>query len=301
MRKIPVGETISAAYGFAFAGFLSVLGTIWLPTVAFIAFCAGAVFLLVPDLPRHIMQQDFDSAFFEIARIGGLIWLASLIARSMMTVGLQERATGRVQGPTFFYFSLGAPVWRMIGATILLVLLLLLILILLVCATGAVAYVAIHFIPRVGKAVAVIAGIVATCWFIYAIVRFAFFLPAVVVAENQIGLGRSWELGQGNFWRIFAVMFVAIVPVAIGLTIVQNAVVGPFLPMGMDSMHIHPGMTPHELLEFYKSMFKPFLAQIRQAWPFLLILGIIRDILFLGLANGAIGKAYVAVTQGSST
>ncbi len=31
MNKLPVGETISGAYGFAFAGFLSVLGITDLP------------------------------------------------------------------------------------------------------------------------------------------------------------------------------------------------------------------------------------------------------------------------------
>ena len=51
-----------------------------------------------------------------------------------------------------------------------------------------------------------LAGIVAVLWYIYAAVRLVFFLPAVVVAEEQIGLGRSWALGRGNFWRIIIVI-----------------------------------------------------------------------------------------------
>jgi hypothetical protein len=299
MQKIPVGETISAAYSFAFAGFLSVLGTLWLPYVVLAAFSAGVVLLLAPDLPGHLMRGELDdSVMFGIGRVAGLIGLASIVVSAMVTVGLQERALGRVEGPTFFYFSLGAPVWRMIGAILLLILVLILILGLLVGATVAVSIAAIHFVPHVGTAIAVIAGIVAACWYIYAVVRLSFFLPAVVVAEGQIGLGRSWELGAGNFWRIFAVMFVVFVPVAIGFGIVQNAVIGPFMPVDFHAPHFHSGMSPDEIRDAYVAFAKSMLMQFRNAWPFLIVLGIIREVVNRGLGNGAIGKAYRFVTEG---
>ena len=244
------------------------------------------------------MHEDYDTAFLEIARIAGLIWLASIVLRAMVTVGLQERALGRAQGPAVFYFSLGAAVWRMIGASILMFLLLILILVLLAVATGVFWYVAVTFIPHAGMAVAIIAVIAAVCWYIYAVVRFSFFLPAVVVAENQIGIGRSWELGGGNFWRIFAVIFVALVPVSIGLAIVQNAVVGPMMMAGFTPPKIHPGMNLHDILEFYAAIAKPMLQQFHNAWPFLIVFAVIREVVLLGLVNGAIGKAYLAVTEG---
>src|SRR5271170_6653165 len=247
MRKIPVGETISAAYHFAFAEFLTVLGTVWLPYLVFVALCTGLVFALVPGLPGHIMHEDYDTAFFEIARIGGLIWLASIILRAMVTVGLQERVLGRAQGPAIFYFSLGAAVWRMIAASILVILLLILLLVLLSVVTGIFYYVVATFIPHVGIAIGVVGIIAAVCWYIYAIFRFSFFLPAVVVAENEIGIGRSWQLGGGNFWRIIAVIFVALVPVSIGFAIVQNAVVGPMMMTGFTPPKVHPGMNLHDI------------------------------------------------------
>jgi hypothetical protein len=297
MNKIPVGETISGAYGFAFAGFLSVLGTVWLPYLAFLAFSAGVIFLIAPDLPGHIMHGEFDvPTFYSIWRVAGLIWLASLVARAMVTVGLQQRALGLTQGPTFFFFSLGARVWLMLATEFLAILAIVLIAILTSIVAGIGIWASIHYIPQFGKAVAVILGIVAACWFIYACVRLVFFLPAVVVAEETIGLARSWELGGGNFWRIVAVVFVVFVPAAIGLGIVRNAVMGPFMPMTLQSHLFHAGMTPGEMADSYNVLVKTFLLQLRGIWPFFVVYELIQELIFLGLGNGAVGKAYRAVT-----
>ena len=295
MGKIPVGETISGAYGFAFAGFLTVLGTVWLPYVAFAVFCGAVVFLLATDLPGHVMRGEFDDAvLYSIWRVAGLIWLASIIVRSMVTVGLQERALGRAHGPAFFYFSLGAPVWRMIGAAFLAFLVLILIGLLTTGVTAALAYASIHYVPNFGKALAIILCIVAACWFIYACVRLVFFLAPVVVAEERIGLGRSWELGGGNFWRMFAVWFVVFVPVAIGLGIVRNALVGPFMPMHMPAFH--SGMTPEDFKNVYVEIFKSMFMQMRAALPFFVAIAAIQELIYLGLGNGMIAKAYLGVT-----
>jgi hypothetical protein len=297
MHKIPVGETISGAYGFAFAGFLSVLGTVWLPYVAFLAFSAGVVYLIAPDLPGHLLHADFDATtFYSIWRVAGLIWLASLVVRAMVTVGLQERALGQKEGPTFVFFSLGTRVWLMIAAVFLAILSIVFILILTVGVTAALGFAAVKFVPGYGKVIAVILGIVASCWFIYACVRLTFFLPAVVVAEERIGLGRSWELGGGNFWRIIAVLFVVFVPVAIGLAIVRNAVMGPFMPMTFSQHLFHPGMNPGEMADAYKAIVKAFLMQTRAIWPFFVAYGLIQELIYLGLGNGASGKAYLAVS-----
>src|SRR5947209_3112874 len=117
MSKIPVGETISRAYGFTFSNILSVIGIIWFPYAILVALTVGLVVLTVPDLPRMIAQHEFDPAqAIRVVRIGGVVWLAALIVSAMVTVGLQRKALDLHPGPVYFYFSLGAPVWRMIGA-----------------------------------------------------------------------------------------------------------------------------------------------------------------------------------------
>jgi hypothetical protein len=296
MGKIPVGETISGAYGFAFADFLSVLGIAWLPHVVYLLLVAGIVYGLAPELPGQIMRGDIDvSTLYALRRIGGLLWLVGLVTQSMVTVGLQKKAQGQMPGATFFYFSLGTPVWRMIGAVFLAFIAYVFIMILTCIVVVALALAAIKFVAHFGTAIAVIVGIAAVCWVIYAAVRLFFFLPAVVVAEEQIGLVRSWELGGGNFWRIFAVVFVIFVPVAIGFGIVQNALIGPFLPPDLFA-HFHPNMTPEQFGELYMQIIKGMFRTMRAAWPLIVVLAIIRSILFLGLGNGAVAKAYLGVT-----
>lgn len=302
MGKIPVGETISGAYGFAFADFLSVLGIAWLPHVIYLLLIAGIVYGLAPELPGQIMRGQIDmSTLYALQRIAGLLWLVGLVTQSMVTVGLQKKALGQMPGATFFYFSLGAPVWRMIGAVFLAVIAYVFIVILTAIVAVALALVAGKFAAHFGTAIAVIVGIIAVCWVIYAAVRLFFFLPAVVVAEEQIGLVRSWELGGGNFWRIFAVMFVVFIPVAIGFGIVQNALIGPFLAPDMFAhFHFHGNMTPEEFGNFYLTIIKGVFRTMRAAWPLILALAVIRSILFLGLGNGAVAKAYLGVTGKSA-
>jgi hypothetical protein len=297
MNKIPVGQTISGAYEFAFAGFLSVLGITWFPYLVLLAFAAAVVFALEPGLPGHILRGEFDvPLLIEIARIYGLIGLAALVVRAMVTVGLQKKVLGTLEGPTFFYFSLGSPVWILLGAYILVIIALIFILALTACVVGAIAFAAIHYVANFGYAIAVVAGIVGLCWYIYACVRLTFFLPAVVVAEGHLGLVRSWELGSGNFWRIFAVLFVVFVPVAIGLGMLQRAVLAPLVlpPHFADELR---NMTPEHIGTFYMSIAKAFLQQMHQALPFVIVFNVIQSIIFLGLGNGAIGKAYLAVTR----
>jgi hypothetical protein len=298
MHKIPVGETISGAYGFAFAGFLTVLGTVWFPFLVLGAIDAGLAKLLAPDLFDQIRHGNIDTdlLMFDVRRIQWMSWIFSLIIQSVIAVGLQERALGRVQGPTFIYFSLGGSVWRMVGAMFLLTVSIIVIVALSVAAAVAVSVAAINFIPHYGPLVAAVMSIVTSCWVIYACVRLSFFLPAVVVAEGHIGLGRSWELGGGNFWRIFVIYLAIFVPVAIGFYILWAFLVGPLLPWDLLS-HIHPKMTATEIQQLDMDVVKRVFQQLRGAWPVVLALFVIQQLVFIGLNNGAVGKAYLAVAD----
>jgi len=43
------------------------------------------------------------------------------------------------------------------------------------------------------------------------ILRWGFYLPHVLLEDEGIGLGKSWRLTKGNFWRLFALYFVLMV------------------------------------------------------------------------------------------
>jgi hypothetical protein len=299
MNKIPVGETIARSYGFAFGEFFSVLGIAWLPHLVFVAFVAAVVFGLTPELPGQVMRGEFNATMIdEITRIAGLLWLASIVTQCMVTVGLQKKALGRLEGLPYFYFSLGAPVWRMLAAYILAILSFVLI-VLLTGILGSIAgWAAATMVPQYGKALAVVIGIACVFWVIYSAVRLFFFLPAVVVAEESIGIVRSWELGGGNFWRIVAVCFVVFVPVAIGFSILQNALVGPLMLVHSD-MQIHTMTTPEDFRRQWPVIVHAAIQaveQMRYAIGAVILLQIAHSIIRLGLANGAVAKAYLEVT-----
>jgi hypothetical protein len=288
MRKIPVGDTISKAYGFAFSNFFSIFGIAWLPYVTVGIIAVGLVFLVAPDLPRELMQGDFDSfAMLRVARIFSLLVVLLFIAGCMVIVGIQRKALGRHPGHVFVYFSLGAPVWRMAAAFFLAWLVIVFVGAVTAAVTVAVWFAVWRLDSPYLEIVRGLALLVAACWFIYMCVRLTFLLPAVVVAEGRIGLGRAWELGGGNFWRMLAVMIAVFVPAAIAFGILESAFFGVSLVM---PWHLRPEMDVQELGRM-------ILRQYGTLSLLAIIFEVIERIFFIGLGNGMIASAYLALVQ----
>ena len=286
MNKIPVGDTISRSYGFAFSDALSILGIVWLPYLILAAVLAGLVFLIAPELPRMLTQGDFDPMIFvRVSHLFGLMGLLSFVVTAMVTVGIQRKALGKHPGPVFVYFSLGASVWRLAGAWFLAGLVIVFIMLLTAAVAGAIWWAAGTFAANYAVLLRTLAIAAAALWLIYMAVRLTFFLPAVVVAEERIGLGRAWELAGGNFWRIFIVFIALFLPVTIGFAIVSSALFGPFFVMP----DIHQGMDFHEVL---RAVFQ----QMRVVGPLMILFQIVERVVFLGLGNSMIANAYLAVT-----
>ncbi len=301
MRKIPVGETISAAYAFALAGFLTVLGTMWFPMLLLYAYEAALIHVFIPDLLSHLMHRQIDLVDLQsFRRIQWPLSIGGLLLWSMWTVGLQERAQGRVSGPTFFYFSLGGAVWKLFGGFILAYIALLIIVVVVAIVTTLAVIFLAKAVAGVGALIGALVVVAAIFWCIYVAVRLFFFLPAVVVAEGSLGFIRSWELSAGNFWRIFAVMFVAVVPVVLVIGIASSIIVMPLMPWDMLT-HVKPHMSTDEANQFAMSFVIRLLNSMAGVWPIILLLGLIQHVLINGLANGAVGKAYLAVTEGGSS
>lgn len=287
MHKIPVGDTISRTYGFAFSNLLSIIGIAWFPYTLLVAIAVGLIMLLAPDFPRLLMKGDFDpSMMMHVGRIFGLLWLLSLVVACMVTVGIQRKALGKHPAPVFIYFSLGAPVWRLLGASFLALLLLILIGCITAGVTVGIWFAAGAYLPAYAGLARSIAILAATLWTIYLWVRLLFFLPAVVVAEEIIGLGRSWELGGGNFWRIVVVAIAVFVPAWIAFRIISGALFGPFIVMP----NFHENMDYHEIMHMVVQQFSVI-------GPFMIVAQIVERIVYLGLGNGMIADAYLGVTD----
>ena len=286
MHKIPMSETVSSAYNFTFKNFLSVLGIAWFPyTVCFVLIALGVI-ALMPGL-AHLGEGQFD--FSAIGGLIGLVVLASIafiLAASMVNVGVMRQALGLHKGQVFIYFDLSAAVWRMIGAMLLACLVIYGVMIV------SIAIVVLLFSAGpalIGQTLAntlgVIACIAAFVFYIYAFVRLIFFIAPVVVAEERIGLGRAWELGQGNFWRIIGIWIAVTLPAGIVFNIIFSTLMGP-PPMA----EFHSDMTAQEVFQIYANMFA-------HIGPIFVVLELIYIIALTGLINGAQATAYRAVTR----
>jgi hypothetical protein len=214
--------------------------------------------------------------------------LASMLMKAMINVGILRHAIGEKTSTTFIWFSLGGRVWRMVAMS-LLFLIVYVVLEIAAMILFAVVNLALHampFIPHVvqGSANAVLAVAVFLA-FMYVIVRIFFFLPAVIVAENRISPSRAWELSNGNVWRIVVLVLAVVVPVCVLTGVVVCAML--FTSVVPEAMRHHP-KGPEQALEFFKSIL-PVLPVIAGVY-------LVSIVAVSGLALGAIGRAYKAVT-----
>jgi hypothetical protein len=297
MAQIPLERTIGDTYRFALRNVLSILGIVWFPLVLMIAAVAAAAWWLWPDIAG--MDWSADAArnqeaamrlAFKMFATMGPLYLLFYVLIAMMTVGVQRKALGLVQGPVFFYFSLDGAVWRFLGAMILSVILLWTGTALTIAAVAAVFWTGEHFgLPALYGLVEFAAVVAGICWFFYMAVRLMFFLPTVVVAEGGLGLARSWELGAGNFWRIAALFVVCIVAPMMAVSMVSNIFVLPFMMSVMiplqHAAETHQVVTP----QMFWAAAGP---SLRWFVPLFIFFQAVTWVIVLGLQNAMSACAY---------
>ena len=301
--KIPFERTIASAYRFAFTNILSVIGIGWFPFVLFAALMGGLVYLWLPQITEFFAmigkQQDpqtMDPARL-VAMIGPimgtyfLIIAGFILTQAMVSVGLMRKALGQHPGPVFIFFSLGSQVWRLIGSYLLLMLL----------AWGAMlafglSIALISFLlgkvsqPGAAFATGVLAFF-AVLFFIYAFVRATYFIPAVVVAENHIGIRRAWHLGYGNFWRIVGISLIVTLPLGMAVNVIASTIFQ--MSLGNEFAATMAGATtPEEGQKIVMEM----LHALGRVWPYFAVLQLMNFVLQAGLTVGASANAYLAVT-----
>jgi len=228
MTKIPVGKTIAFAYGFAFGDFLTVLGIVWLPLGLALVLSYFAMTQGWNNVGGMMQAGDFGAAQGAMRSLV-LFGAAVLILQSVATVGVTTQALGLRNGSPIVYFSLGAPVWRLVGAYILVFLLF--IVFEIVFAIGAVllgllAGVVIAAVASasgthsgLSTATIVLLAVIGVAAFVGALLyigaRLVYLIAPVVVAEHKIDLTRGWTLTKGNFWRIVAIVLAIFIPLGI--------------------------------------------------------------------------------------
>ena len=223
MTKIPVLETIRAAYRFTFTHLGAIIGLIWLPMIL-----ATVIGFFVLQRFFSALADAFASNNLALAgpAILGLIsfLLVALLLLAMMAVPVMQLALGSRKSGALAHFAFGMAEWRLFRGSLGVAGFLVALLLIVSTMMGAVLG------PR-----AMSANIISLLVFYAAVIffglRFGFLLPVVAVEETGPVLPRSWILSNGNFWRILAVFLAVALPVRLLMVAVEVAVVGPSILM----------------------------------------------------------------------
>ena len=305
--KIPFERTIASAYRFAFTNILSIVGIGWFPFLLLVALVAGLVMLWLPQLSEIwlTINKQADGETLDKSRLLALIGpaigsyfliiVAYVVVLAMVNVGLMRKALGLHPGPVFIFFSLGGQVWRLLGSYLLLMLLAWGVILAFVLGIGGISLLLSKVAAPAQVPVTGLLCVIAFFWFFYAVVRVTFFIPAVVVAENHIGIRRAWHLGRGNFWRIIGILLIVALPLSMAVSTIGSSMLQ--MAMGPDFGGNLAGATPAEGQKVLMDM----LHALGKIWPYYAALQLVGMILQAGLTAGASANAYNLVTGASDS
>jgi hypothetical protein len=294
--KIPVGSTIARAYGFAFGNIVNNLGAIWVPvaiTYALIFYYQKPYMAAMANMatgdPGSIMAAM--PFVYGAAAVLGVLSIAQLAAISKEALGLRT-------GSAFLQFPFGGGMWRLLAAYFLFGIVLVVIYFLFVVGLivfGLVSRSIGGSIP-VGAAslIALALALFLVAAILYISVRLSFFLPPVAVAEKSVSLIRAWQLAQGNFWRILAIVLALAIPVVI----LECAYL--YFMYGKD---IFPPLhaTPEQMQAFSRhqqEISRQAMETSQRNWYIYYPVGLVVALVVYGMFAGASAFAYRALVPG---
>ncbi|MFO1247382.1 MAG: hypothetical protein U1E93_03975 [Alphaproteobacteria bacterium] len=236
-KKIPVGRTIAHAYRFVFTQPLAIFKAAWLPMLASLA----VAFLFFKRMILFMTAaQAHDPA--AVSLFGSIVLLIALLLVFFFAqfTAITETAMGR-PAPSWIALHFSWTMWRMLGsflagAGVIAVVTILVIIVAYLAGLGLDALV--KAVPGLRLASAIAAGLAVLaclCVIVFTATRFLFLLGPVTVSRQGLGLARSWELSNRNFWRMFLVTLSILIPVGIANRALSYALVGlpPTLPANL--------------------------------------------------------------------
>jgi hypothetical protein len=121
-------------------------------------------------------------------------------------------------------------------------------------------------------------------------------ISPVVVAESGLGVERSWALMKGNALRLFLILLLTFVPLAIVAGLVFVAALGSDFPSFPDIVSMAKPGAQAEI----QVAINQWQAQLMQAyskhWFELNVFGFIYNVVSTALLAGVTGTAYVAAS-----
>jgi hypothetical protein len=233
MTKLPVTETIAAAYRFAFAGVERVIGLIWLPIVVLTVadyFAQGYYYSAVAaaDGPNDIARIGPAT----VAMIG--VGILEVIMQAVVAVAIAREILAPLDRPLFLRFSLGGTELRVVGAMFGIGALLAVAVLVCVIAGGIVGTVAGMALHQSGAALkSVIFGcvglfaLIGLPFLIYGLVRLGSLVVPAAAVDGGFGMERSWKLLKGNVGRMLLISLGAGLPMLLVYFGLQAVILGP--------------------------------------------------------------------------
>ncbi len=294
--KIPVGETIARAYGFAFGNILTNIVLIWVPVTILWAI---TYFFYIPYVMANLPTANPDPMMmFSAMRFFFFYGIVMMVLLTAQIAVLTQEALGLREGPIFLQFPFGAATWRLLGSFFLFFLVIIVLYIGFFIAGLVGGGILGVIASQTGAQSKLVVGLLVftlvlfiLCAFFYVIVRMSFLLAPVAVAEKRVSLIRAWQLGHGNFWRMFAIglsIWIPLIVLEVGLIFwfLGNS----FLPP------LHG--TPDQIQAFaqhQQEVSRHMMLQMQSHWYIAYPLSLVVGVILYGLISGASAFAYRAL------
>jgi hypothetical protein len=276
MNKLPVGKTISDAYGFTFSHLGTIIGLIWFPMVV------STLLNFLPELAGNL--GDGNPSLGSAGAVENLaVLLLTLLLSAIMYVAVVRQALGLRQGPAVFHFALGQAEFRVYGA---------LLVVYFLAIFFALAQVEAQSLGAAASTTAALVAVPGIFFVLYLAIRFGFLLVPAIVAENRIDFAHVWALTRGNFWRLLAV----VAAIAVPLWLIESA--SALALMGGELQHAWPTTAQTSDPQVIQQHLEAIEDVFRRHMPALMFIGLILAPFSIGLTLAASASAYRALSGG---
>jgi len=120
-------------------------------------------------------------------------------------------------------------------------------------------------------------------------------VPAVVVAENNLGVERAWELMRGNALRMFGVLVMVYIPFGAFALLAMSMIMGADFPAMPDFQSLGAAGNSEAVAKAVQGWQLELLKAIRLNWLEVSILNFVSSIISAALLAGVAGNAWLTL------
>jgi hypothetical protein len=283
VNKVPVFSTVSRTYGFLLGDFGTIFLIAWLPMLAM----AAVNYLFGREAAEIAMAGATTPEAAQGSAMNLLISIVGALAGIMVTIALLRVVIFGQRPGGAFYLWFGMAELRLLGVYVLLTIAVIAAALAFALVAGVVAVAGGG--PLIGALVPVMALVL-----IWVMLRLSI-IPAVIAAENTMGVERAWALTKGNALRLFVVFLLVYLPFTLLMVAAMGVVLGGGIPAFPDVVTLASGGNPDALPLAVQEWQKGFMKGLLDNWMAVQILSFLGAIIQTALFAGIAGNAYMAL------